>query len=343
MNRTFRSLRNGKRQTPDLDLENCIPSGARPSDRYPKPQDPPASPPSTVLVAGTKHAYDPASDAAPRGLTELVIPVVSGLPPDHPMREHARTQAYRAEQHAAAHPLAHDNPGPGVAIPPTLKRAMDHLARTGAPIHLGQLSNALPPSADAEPSPEPRSRSSRQASTSANQKRIPRRLTLRSRRRSGRETRAAAFSRHQRLCIICHHPECEAIEEAFLHWQNVHLIRVEFNLSCGDMAIYRHARALGLYQLRNRNMRASLEYVIEKAQRISPTAEGLVRAIRAHSRINESGEWIDTPTVHVVQVVAVPGVAHIKSALPALPPAKFDEPHQSSPRGNRKAPNRRRF
>jgi hypothetical protein len=39
----------------------------------------------------------------------------------------------------------------------------------------------------------------------------------------------------------------------------------------------------------------------------------------------------------------VPGVAHIKSALPALPPAKFDEPHQSSPRGNRKAPNRRRF
>jgi hypothetical protein len=29
----------------------------------------------------------------------------------------------------------------------------------------------------------------------------------------------AALERHSRKCIICHHPEREAIEEEFLHWR----------------------------------------------------------------------------------------------------------------------------
>jgi len=29
----------------------------------------------------------------------------------------------------------------------------------------------------------------------------------------------AALERHSRRCIICHHPEREAIEEEFLHWR----------------------------------------------------------------------------------------------------------------------------
>ena len=34
-----------------------------------------------------------------------------------------------------------------------------------------------------------------------------------------------------------------------------------------------------------------------------PTAEGLVKAIRAYTRINDAGEWIDTPTTHIIKVV----------------------------------------
>ena len=39
--------------------------------------------------------------------------------------------------------------------------------------------------------------------------------------------------RHRRVCTICHHPEREAIEEAFLQWRNVRLIAGEFHASGG--------------------------------------------------------------------------------------------------------------
>jgi hypothetical protein len=340
MKRTLRPHHNGKRQTVDIDLEDCIPSGARPSDRYPKPQNPPAPPVSTVMVAGTKHTYDPASDSAPCGLTKLVIPVVSSIPEGDGNED---DDSVEVEAHADADAIENHDSGSGIAIPPALKRAMDHLARRGTPISLDERSDASVLNADAETSASLRPRSSRNAPKSEKHNRIPRRLTLRSRRRSGRETRAASLARHERLCSICHHPEREEIEEAFLRWHNARLIGCDFKLQCSDMAIYRHARALGLFQLRSRNLRSSLEHVIEQAERISPTADGLVRAIRAYTRINENGEWIDTPTTHVVQVVAVPAVGRAKPALPALPVPKSSEPHQTRHRRSPKTPARRRF
>jgi uncharacterized protein (DUF2384 family) len=114
------------------------------------------------------------------------------------------------------------------------------------------------------------------------------------------------LSHHQRHCTICHHPEREAIEEAFCQWRNVKFIAHEFNATGGPTAIYRHARALNLFKQRNLTLRSSLEFVIEQSERIVPTAEGLVKAIRAYTRINDAGEWIDTPTTHIVQVMAIP-------------------------------------
>jgi hypothetical protein len=111
--------------------------------------------------------------------------------------------------------------------------------------------------------------------------------------------------RHRRVCTICHHPEREAIEEAFLQWRNVRIIANEFKASGGATSIYRHARALDLFKKRNLALRTCLEFVIEQSERIMPTAEGLVKAIRAYTRINDAGEWIDTPTTHIVKVVAV--------------------------------------
>ena len=111
------------------------------------------------------------------------------------------------------------------------------------------------------------------------------------------------LSRHKRRCSVCHHPDREALEEAFLQWRNVKYIDREFQPEGGITAIYRHARALKLFKQRNLTLRSSLEFVIEQSERIVPSAEGLVKAIRAYTRINESGEWIDTPTTHIVQVV----------------------------------------
>jgi len=109
--------------------------------------------------------------------------------------------------------------------------------------------------------------------------------------------------RHRRLCTICHHPEREAIEEAFLQWRNVRLIAGEFNASGGPSAIYRHARALNLFKKRNLNLRSALELMIEHSERSSPSAEAIIKAIRAHTRMNDLGEWIDTPTTHIVKVI----------------------------------------
>jgi hypothetical protein len=46
----------------------------------------------------------------------------------------------------------------------------------------------------------------------------------------------------------------------------------------------------------------------------------LVKAIRAYTRINDAGEWIDTPTTHIVQVVAMPFADPCKptNAVPGL-------------------------
>jgi len=109
--------------------------------------------------------------------------------------------------------------------------------------------------------------------------------------------------RHRRLCTICHHPEREAIEEAFLQWRTVRLIAREFDASGGATSIYRHARALNLFQKRNLNLRSALELMIEESERSSPSAEAIIKAIRAHTRMNDLGQWIDTPTTHIVKVV----------------------------------------
>ena len=109
------------------------------------------------------------------------------------------------------------------------------------------------------------------------------------------------LSRHQRCCTICRHPDRDAIEEAFLQWRNIRVIEHEWEID--DCAIYRHAHALKLFKQRNLSLRSALEFVIEKAEHIQPTAEGLVKAIRAYTRINDQGEWIDTPTTHIVKVM----------------------------------------
>jgi len=71
----------------------------------------------------------------------------------------------------------------------------------------------------------------------------------------------------------------------------------EFGLADGS-SVYRHAHALGLFPKRQRNVRAALERIIEKAEGVDVTAAAVVSAVQAYSKINAAGEWIDrTETV----------------------------------------------
>ena len=55
----------------------------------------------------------------------------------------------------------------------------------------------------------------------------------------------STLSHHVRHCTICHHPECQAIEEEFIHWHSPRII--DHSYGVGARSVYRHARALGLF------------------------------------------------------------------------------------------------
>jgi hypothetical protein len=110
--------------------------------------------------------------------------------------------------------------------------------------------------------------------------------------------RASSLSYHERNCTICRHPDRDAIEEAFLQWRNVSNVRLEFKLP-SRTSLYRHAHALGLFARRGRNLRFALEHIIENAEAITPTAEAVIRAVHAYTRLNDAGQWIEPPA-HVI-------------------------------------------
>jgi len=49
----------------------------------------------------------------------------------------------------------------------------------------------------------------------------------------------------------------------------------------------------GAFQKRQRNVRAALERIIEKAGEVDVTASAVIAAVQAYAKINSAGEWID--------------------------------------------------
>jgi hypothetical protein len=212
---------------------------------------------------------------------------------------------------------------------PALKAAMESLEKRGDPILISidpdlsvtepvhtlvaeaaqdDLPERAPKPRRAKPNPR-KTRSKRIAKSVNLRPHAPRRQRISAQGVAPKPPKTQAeidLSHHERRCTICHHPERDAIEEAFCQWRKVKFIAREFNATGGPTAIYRHARALNLFKQRNLTLRSSLEFVIEQSECIVPTAEGLVKAIRAYTRINDAGQWIDTPTTHIVQVMAIP-------------------------------------
>jgi hypothetical protein len=98
--------------------------------------------------------------------------------------------------------------------------------------------------------------------------------------------------RHKRACSVCAHAQRDEIEGAFVSWQSPAEIAKEFGLA-DRASVYRHAHALGLFEKRQRNIRAALEKLIEHAGEVEVTASAVVAAVGAYARINAAGEWID--------------------------------------------------
>ena len=98
--------------------------------------------------------------------------------------------------------------------------------------------------------------------------------------------------RHSRNCAVCAHPEREEIENRFVAWQSPAAIAQDFGLA-DRSSVYRHAHAFGMFVKRQRNIRAALEKIIERAGEVDVTASAVVAAVQAYSKINAAGQWID--------------------------------------------------
>jgi hypothetical protein len=106
-------------------------------------------------------------------------------------------------------------------------------------------------------------------------------------------------TRHARKCSVCHHPDREEIDRAFLHWVTPLGIAEDYQFE-DPRPIYRHAHATGLYLRRRTNVRSALEHIIEKAQSARVTGDTVTRAIRAHSCLSDDGRWSEPPKRTIV-------------------------------------------
>jgi len=147
--------------------------------------------------------------------------------------------------------------------------------------------------------------------------RPPRRPLINSRRiRRVDDANPANPARHRRCCIVCHHDDRHAIEQAFLEWHRPNDIRHEFKLP-NRTCIYRHARATGLFEKRARDLRYVLEKIMEESTCQPPSADSLIRAVRAYSCLDANGHWIEPPK-HVI--ITRDDRRQLRQSEPELPP-----------------------
>lgn len=106
--------------------------------------------------------------------------------------------------------------------------------------------------------------------------------------------------RHARPCTVCKHPERPAIEEAFLNWRSAPDIVEEYGIA-HHSALYRHAHATGLFDRRRGHIRSALEFIIERASEVQPTASGIINPVRAYARLTEGGRWVEPEKKYIIE------------------------------------------
>ena len=114
-------------------------------------------------------------------------------------------------------------------------------------------------------------------------------------RRLQKQLQALILERHSRRCIICHHPEREAIEEEFVHWRAPWKLSQDYKLN-DYRTVYRHARAAGLLLQRRERLHSALDAFVESVDDVTFTGDTILRAMRAYSCIDSHGRWTEIPT-----------------------------------------------
>ena len=118
-------------------------------------------------------------------------------------------------------------------------------------------------------------------------------------------------ARHARKCLVCSHPQREALEDDFLHWRSPEKLARDYNIPHRSM-IYRHLHAHDLFRKRAGRLRHALESIIEQSENCKVTANSVIRAVRAYCCITDDGRWVEPPK----QVIYSLAPEHVQEVKP---------------------------
>jgi len=126
------------------------------------------------------------------------------------------------------------------------------------------------------------------------------------------------LERHSRRCLVCSHPDRDAIEGEFIRWRSPHKIARDYNVS-DRASIYRHAHATGLFEARRRHIGRVLESYLETVGDNPPADfDPVTRAVRVYAHLDANGAWVEpSRTVRIITSCAPwPSPAEMPDAPP---------------------------
>ncbi|MGA8220391.1 MAG: hypothetical protein WB780_01970, partial [Candidatus Acidiferrales bacterium] len=114
------------------------------------------------------------------------------------------------------------------------------------------------------------------------------------------------FSRHSRGCVVCSHPDRDAIEADFIRWRSPDLIAKEHKIS-NRSSICRHAHSTGLFAWRKQELGRTLESILECAEQIPlASADIIIRAARIYSHLDDHGKWSEPARINFILTGPIP-------------------------------------
>lgn len=117
------------------------------------------------------------------------------------------------------------------------------------------------------------------------------------------------FSRHARRCIICSHPDRDAIEGDFIRWTSPSQIAKTYKLA-DRASVYRHAHSTGLFDRRKREVGRVLENILENAEQCpAENFDTIIRAARLYTHLDNAGTWVEPPRITYFIAGPPPGSA----------------------------------
>jgi hypothetical protein len=116
-------------------------------------------------------------------------------------------------------------------------------------------------------------------------------------------SRRATLTYHRIKCNVCTHPDRQAIDEAFLRWESPETLVTKFGIAHRS-SIYRHAHATGLYAKRRRKLSSSLEFIIEHAGHVVPTAGEFFRAVKEYAQLGDEGQRVVPSKPRIITLVS---------------------------------------